>query len=677
MFRLFEPWIPRGHRPVVVGSIPELGEWEPNDAVYLTAMEDGWWAAAIDLPTTDGLAYKYVIVAPDGTVRWEPGADRTLPAGFGEFEVVDHGIDGLGGWRGAGVSVPVSALRTRTSLGIGQFTDLMPLAQWASSVGLSVIQILPVNDTIEHHDDRDAAPYDPISVNALHPVYLDLRELVAHHPEAADRLGVELDAVEARFSVHADRGEVMDTKWTLAAQCFEIMIEHDAAAVAEFVAAEWAWLGDYAAWCVLRDAYGTPDPAGWGIDAVHHPDKVAAMADPSAGTHRSMAFHCWLQYHLHRQFDTAVEFAEMAGVRLMVDVTFGVSTHSVETWAHPEAFRADRSVGAPPDAFADGGQNWRFPAWDWDHATAWWRRRLEGLDADVFRLDHVLGFFRTWEIPSDADDARLGGFHPCLPLGADDLPGFDPDALATPEGDDSTDVLLVRVEGGFHPRAAWHRTERWRSLDPDQQAAFDAIAVDFFHHRHAERWRAHGVSLLETLLDATPMLATAEDLGMVPDFMAATLAELGILGLRVERMPSDGWIADPADSPYLAVVTTGTHDMDVVRAWWAQDRDTVRRYWREALGQEGEPPGEAGPGICAAIVGRHLSSPAMLCVLPIQDLLAVDPATAGPDPDAERINRPGVPDGQWRWRMHLGVEDLLMATDLNTKLRSMISGSGR
>lgn len=740
-FRVLEPWVPPGHAIAVVGSDDALGAWDPGRAVLLQPSPYPWWEAGVDLvdPTAD-TEYKYLVVGADAPATWEPGPNRVLPAIDGPCTVTDNEVRGLEPWRGFGVAVPVFSLRGEHSLGVGQFTDLVPFVDWAASVGCSVVQILPVNDTTKDHDWADSYPYDPISVHALHPLYLDVSEVAT--PELAPLLADAMARLEPEPEVEYE--EVMAAKWELARRAFDARIDRDAEAVAAFSAAEWEWLGPYAAWCVLRDAHGTADHAAWGPDAVYDPARVGALADPSAIAHREMAFHCWLQYHLHRQLDAAVAHARSLGVAIKGDLPIGVSPTSVETWVYPELFRHGTQTGAPPDAFAVRGQNWGFPTYVWeamaDDDYRWWRDRFTAMarSVDVYRIDHVLGFFRIWEVPPGEIDGLLGRFRPCLPIDgvafAAEL-GLDLADLTSPWIDRSVledrlgphaaeaettlfvpaggrlafrsgletqsavdeavrgtpldavrrelldlrgEVLLLEVDGGHHPRISWGDTEAYRRMDGDRRSRFDAMATDFFFHRHEAFWGEQGHRTLTALLDATDLLACGEDLGLVPTVVPEVMADLGVLSLEIERMPKalGSWLAEPARAPYASVVSPGTHDMAPVRLWWMEDPATAQRYWSEALGNDGPAPATAGPDLVTDVVERQLASPAMLAIVPIQDLLAMDDGLARPDPH-ERINEPADRHHRWRYRLHLSVDDLAAATTFNRRLSDMVRAAGR
>ena len=460
-----------------------------------------------------------------------------------------------------------------------------------------------------------------------------------------------------------------------------------------------------------------------------------------------MDFHCFVQYHLHLQLSDACAYAHSRGVILKGDLPIGVSPTSADAWFAPRLFNMDSQAGAPPDAFSAFGQNWGFPTYDWKRMAGdsfgWWKSRLAKMSEyfDAFRIDHILGFFRIWEIPVDSVRGLLGHFSPALPYSSEELKsrGFDLSGgrFVTPcvsermldeifgayaqevqskyvrEGrlaascstqrkiaarfraDDEHDrilseglmrlteeVLFVedpRKRGFYHPRIAAHATYAYRSLDDASRRSFDALYDEFFYRRHNACWRDSAMSKLPPLLASTEMMACGEDLGMIPDCVPEVMRRLGILSLEIQRMPKSAGelFADPSCYPYLSVCTTSTHDMNPLRAWWEEDRALTERFYRDVLGMEGDAPDVCTPQICRRILEQHLSSPAMLAVFPLQDWLATDPALRAPDPHGERINVPSNPRHYWRYRMPLSLEELLAQTDFNYRIRSMVERAGR
>ncbi len=445
-FRLLAPDLDVDRRVVLVGASDALGGWDPVDGIALRRAFP-WWEAEVDLDVpSGGLAYKYVVVGGEaGGVSWEDGPDRIVPRvdATGPITVTDQDLGWRGEpWRGAGVVLPLFSLRVEGGGGVGRFTDLEPLAEWAAAAGLSVIQLLPVNDTTLTHGPADSYPYSPVSSVALHPLYVDTGRIgtirdATLAAELADRRR-RLDRAPG-----LDHTALMDVVWRELRALFD-QSEPSLAGNTEFgrfVEDEADWLDDYAAFCVLRDAHG-PDQRHWGDHRTHDPARIALLLDPGGPHAREVMFHRWVQWHLHLQLDAAADHARRLGVALKGDLPIGVSPDSADVWAAPELFDRSASVGAPPDDFSAAGQNWQFPVYRWDvmaeDGYRWWRRRLAAMGRafDAYRIDHVLGFFRIWKVPVDQVDGTLGRFEPCLPLSEREVSAalgwFDRDRLCRP-----------------------------------------------------------------------------------------------------------------------------------------------------------------------------------------------------------------------------------------------------
>jgi 4-alpha-glucanotransferase len=246
-----------------------------------------------------------------------------------------------------------------------------------------------------------------------------------------------------------------------------------------------------------------------------------------------------------------------------------------------------------------------------------------------------------------------------------------------------SDVIFLEEPGShgdaFHPRHSLHRTRSYRDLDDRTQARLDDIYTHYFYHRHEDFWREHAMQKLPAIKHATNMLICGEDLGMVPDCVEGAMHEAGILSLFIQRMPKDPKreFHHPADSPYLAVSATGSHDMSTLRGWWEENRERTQRFYRDIMGHDGFAPFYCEPWICREIVVQHLYSPSMWAVFPLQDLLAMDGGLRRENPTEERINVPSNPRHYWKYRMHLELEDLPKAEDFNNMLRSLVQRAGR
>lgn len=519
------------------------------------------------------------------------------------------------GFMAAGVAIPVFSLRSTSSFGIGEFNDLKPLIDWAAGNGMSVIQILPVNDTTRRGKWTDSYPYSPVSSFALHPMYINLNDV---------GIKADKDFIAQREAVNAlpelDYPLIATKKKTLLRKAFDANGEKDMAspAFAKFCKQNSFWLDEYSEFCSKRDR-------------------------------NKKEYYMWIQYHLDKQFGKVADYARSKGIALKGDLPIGVSQDSAEAYWHPELFNLDSSAGAPPDFFSADGQNWGFPTYNWEEMSkndyAWWKARLRKMSRyfDAFRIDHILGFFRIWEIPATEKSGMKGHFNPTIPYSREEINNMQLpiEGLFLPD---------PRHEGCFVPCISPDKSK----LEWWQNDRFSALYNDYFFHRHDEFWRVNAEKKLPELLSATGMLACGEDLGMVPDCVPGVMDHEKILSLEMAQMDKGrNW-------PYLSVCATSSHDMS-----------TLRMQSVEA--GKGDPE----PEEVERILRAHLSSASMLAIFPLQDWVALDKKIRRKDFMEERVNHPEDPNHHWRYRFHLDVASLKGCSDLNRKISSMLQEYGR
>ena len=430
--------VPEGMVPCILGGVREIGDWDWAKAVAMREVAANRWEANLYLPTDWRIEYKYGLcdVKSGRVVSLEVGENRVLePRALAQSQwtaVSDEGYRRDVGdlYHGAGVAIPVFSLRSEKGLGVGEFADLKPLADWASQTGLKLIQILPINDTTSSHDWTDSYPYSAISVYALHPIYLRLDDLGYVMP--ADFVK-ELKDARGKLNALAqvDYEGVMAAKTRLLKRVFE---KHAKAITASagfknFLKYNHHWVLPYAVFCVKRDHYGTADFSQWGEWSVFDAKKVDALAVASHAEWPEVSYHIWLQYELDRQLSDAVAHLHAKGIVLKGDLPIGIDRQSADAWSAPHLFKMDAQAGAPPDAFAVKGQNWGFPTYNWEvmrgDGYAWWRSRFEQLSRyfDVYRIDHILGFFRIWQVPYEQVEGIMGWFDPAMPVHIDEICG--------------------------------------------------------------------------------------------------------------------------------------------------------------------------------------------------------------------------------------------------------------
>ena len=599
----------------------------------------------------------------------------------------------------------------------------------------------------------DSYPYNANSIFALHPMFLRLSELGvlkdAERQKYYDNLGKELNLLSEIDYERVNNAKNQFYREIFAQEGSKVMAT---VAYKTFVKNNLSWLRNYASFCVLRDKFGTPDFSEWGEYAEYTPEKVDKIVEENAD---EINLVYYIQYNLDKQLRHVRNYAHSKGIAIKGDIPIGISRTSVDAWTDTRLFNLDCQAGAPPDDFSVLGQNWGLPTYNWEEMArdgfAWWKSRFRKMSEyfDAYRIDHVLGFFRIWQIPMDALHGLLGYFNPAMPYSPDELRNsydfwlnvdmhtkpyimdyflhdffgeytdevrdrfLEPlsygryrlkaeydtqrkvaDYFATQEKNDKNtamcngllglidDVLFIEdpvEKGKYHPRISAQFTYIYRSLNDYERWCFDRMYNDFFYHRHNDFWYGKAMWKLPPLINATYMLVCAEDLGMIPDCVPAVMSKLEILSLEIQRMPKDpkSEFGNTWAYPYLSVCTTSSHDMGGIRQWWEEDRAKTQHFYNNVLHRGGEAPHFCEPWICKEIIDLHLKSPSMLCIIPLQDYLAMDADVRRADPREEQINVPANPRHYWRYRMHLTVSELMASHGINDMLGGMISESGR
>ena len=742
LFRVSAPQLQHGQSVAVLGNHPALGSWNPARYLRMEPIGCCDWLLSVNVDVIMlPLEYKYVVVddKTHSLLAWEEGDNRVIsgpaPEASPDAQLRDGTVLVAYGealrikeqtWRAAGVVIPVFSLRSTHSCGVGDFGDLRRMVDWAVLTGMKIIQILPVNDTTASHNWSDSYPYNIVSAFALHPQYLDLEALGALKSKARmtafRRQQQELNALG-----YSDYEAVERVKGGYVRELFN---ERGQTTLASKDFKQWfadnqVWLEPYAKWNV-RD-----------------PEEITLIY--------------YVQYHLHLQLKAAADYARSKGVVIKGDVPIGVNRWSVETATHPELFCLDSQTGAPPDAFSQNGQNWGFPTYDWsekqkvkgEKLTDWFQKRLRWMEQyfDAIRIDHVLGFFRIWEIPEDAVFGLLGHFSPALPMTVGEIEYFGlpfrKDLFTRPfindrvldrlfgmhapfvrenflvprsyglydlkaeydtqkkvreafegKGDENSlwirDGLYRLISGVlfledprqpemYHPRIGVLNEPVFDALTAEEKDAFMRLYNNYFYQRHNFFWGSVAMKRLSGIFGHTRMLCCAEDLGMLPDCVAPVLDQLRILTLEIQSMPKQsGFEFTHLDgNPYRSVATFSTHDMSPLRLWWEENPERTQRYYVTMLQKQGRAPEHLPAHLAEEIIARHLYCPSMLCVLSLQDWLAMDGELRSKHPREERINVPSDPYNRWKYRMHLTIEDLLKADKYNNKVHTMIQRSKR
>lgn len=569
-----------GYKWAVVGNTEQLGAWNVEKALPLQRTGTYEWALPLSrIDFEQGAEYKYLLLRTDQSedVLWEEGGNRRLLSTDVEVQYSIVRQDEWPRiqqprWKGAGCVIPVFSLRSERSMGVGDFGDLLTLVRWASEVGMKAVQLLPINDTTRTGHWQDSYPYNGISVFALHPLYLDMSPW--HHTPLYASLAQR--GHELNLLPELDYEQAFALKMEFLHGLFQTEGKKtmSKASFHAFVNANEHWLPAYAAFCTLRDLYHTANFRTWPKDAPQASD-AQRFTTICPELKAQYDFYVFTQYLLHEQMLKVHSEARQAGVIIKGDIPIGISRDSVPAWADGHLFHFNGQAGAPPDDFAVHGQNWGFPTYDWEEMAKdgyqWWRNRLKHMELyfDAYRIDHVLGFFRIWEVPTDQIYGLLGQFRPALPYSEEEVKNFgfcaDIRQLCIPcasiervktieketgnaafartyleqteQGyvlkkdfrsqryieqtvhdertrkallDLACEVMFVADNahpGLYHPRVMARNSHRYQTLAEADRHAFDRLHDHFFYERNNQYWADEAMKKVPTVTESDDSLS--------------------------------------------------------------------------------------------------------------------------------------------------------------------------
>ena len=750
-------------RLCVVGKPKAMGAWDVFEALPMYEHNYNEWIVDLNVETleSDVLEFKFAAqdVADRHNALWESGMNREIhlpEIKSGEVLVYElsQAFFDIYNRKLAGTLVPVFSLRSKTSYGVGDFGDLKKMIDWVAVTHQRVLQVLPINDTTTTHTWTDSYPYSCISIFALHPQYVDLTQLSTlkdgKKRNNFEALRQELNALE---QIDYERVNEAKLKYLYEVYLQEGEKMMQGKAFKQFFADSEQWLVPYAQYCYLRDKYGTADFSTWPDHHVWDEKERKVLSTPTSKEYKEVAFFYFVQFVLNEQMEVVHAYAREKGVILKGDIPIGVNRNGCDVWMEPKYFNLNGQAGAPPDDFSVNGQNWGFPTYNWDEmlkdGCQWWVRRFQNMNKffDAYRIDHVLGFFRIWEIPVEAVHGLLGQFAPSLGMSREEIESYgltfhedqftkpfisdwilervfrdraeevkqrflnhthDDIYELRPEVDTQrkveaafagktaesdiwlrdglyaliSNVLFVRDRkdaNKFHPRISAQFDFTYEALYDSDKEVFNRIYNDYYYRRNNQFWYREAMKKLPRLVEATRMLVCAEDLGMVPDCVPWVMNNLKILSLELQSMPKDSHVRFGYlnNNPYRSVCTISSHDMPTLRQWWDEDYERTQAYYNSMLYRGGAAPHPLPGWLARDIISRHLMSPSMLCILSIQDWLAIDEKLRLADQNAERINIPANPKHYWRYRMHVSIEDLMQNTDFRENLTELVCEAGR
>ena len=310
----------------------------------------------------------------------------------------------LGLARRAGLLAPLFSIQSKRSTGVGEFPDLELLADWCRECGMSLIQLLPLNDV-----GTRFCPYDAESSFALEPMHLSLENL---EDIPKKKYVSEIAALRKRYPSATSLFDpcVKKDKLELLRKIFSERLNKTPKALKEFKEAQQYWLPAYSLFKVAKKKMEERSWEAWPEPL--RTRRPAALRALGEGAEDEIEFYQWLQWQLFSQFRRSAEKVRKKKIHLIGDLPFLVARDSADVWAHPEYFKLNLSAGAPPDLYFADGQEWGMPPYDWQAMAAsghdYLKEKLKFASNfyELYRLDHFVGLFRVWVFPLDDQPDR-------------------------------------------------------------------------------------------------------------------------------------------------------------------------------------------------------------------------------------------------------------------------------
>lgn len=557
--------------------------------------------------------------------------------------------------RRAGVLVPLFALRGDGDFGCGDVAALRGFIDWAAAHRFRLVQLLPVNET-----GGDNSPYNAISSVAIEPTTMDVHAIVDLQPGEITSIAEQHNLAQLREGA-VRWAEVKGLRYDLLRRAFANFSAHSwerndarAQAFSAFARAEANWLENYALFRVLMERHGSEAWESWPETVRDFSAAERWMESLRPGERgeidQELRFICYVQWQAFEQWRAVKCYAESRGVELMGDIPFGVNYCSADVWAAPSLFDLRWSGGAPPEPAFTGdefvrrwGQNWGVPLYSWPvhraDGFAWWRQRVRkiGEAFHLFRIDHVLGFYRIYGFP-------------------------------------------------WRP----YRNAEFALLSHDEARARTGGELPHFHEHaddtaeHCAANRAQGEEFLRTLQGEGSLVG--EDLGTVPDYVRPSLLSLDIPGFKVPQWEKewDGRLTDGSQYPCCTIATYATHDHDPLRVMWEGWMSIIQAAltspglavenelaWHEARALAGwagfdVPCITAFDEVHERLLAGLFRSNSAVAIAMITDVLGT----------ADRFNVPGsVTTGNWSARLAAGWETAF--AEKAQRVAELIRASGR
>ncbi len=569
----------------------------------------------------------------------------------------------IGTKRRAGVLTPLFSIASEQSVGVGEIPDLVLLADWCRRCGMSLIQLLPLNDV----GDR-FCPYDAESSFALEPMHLSMNNL---RGVASKKQASQISALRKKFPMGTTRFDtrVKEEKLKQLRKIFAGIPKKASRSFEVFKVQHRSWLVSYAIFKVLKQRMKKAAWEVWPEPLRHREEK--ALLDVQKENADEIEFYQWVQWQLFCQFQDTAKKIRKKKVLLFGDLPFLVARDSADVWANPEYFKLDRSAGAPPDLYFAEGQEWGMPPYDWAAMAAsgytYLKEKIKFAANfyDLFRMDHFVGLFRVWTFPREAsaDGRRRAAFDP------PDEAAWDAQARRILNAVLDKSLMLPCAEDlGMVPDQAKATLKEYAipGMEVQRWMRDWETSTDF---RSPENYRACSVVTISTHDMSSFENWWQFEMGTVGEsFVRRKFGEKGLdfeqeaVKLFESTVGVHGrlrWKSSLRDVSLLPVLLgRSPEELREIMELFRTTADEKEQFWK-FLGLKGQPDTEATRTVIEKALEKASESASIFSVQSIQDLLALDRVFGkNVEPDA-RFNQPGIKDDKnWRLRVPISLEKM-------------------
>lgn len=587
----------------------------------------------------------------------------------------------LGAKRRAGALVPLFSVYSKKSMGIGEIPDINLIADWCNKTSMSIIQLLPMNDT-----GFNFTPYDCQSTFALDPVYIRLEDVEGYKESGVSKT---IGKVKAKFPAGTKRvnykvkGEKLKILWKIFKSTERLPEEYE-----DFVAKNHYWLNDYALYKVVKSLNDEKSWEEWEEKYKYKED--GAMEDFQQAHFDEVNFQMWLQWQLCEQFKKAKKYANLKGVLLFGDLPFLVSRDSADVWAHQNYFKLNLSSGAPPDMYFAMGQRWGMPPYNWPRIEEngfdylKYKVKYSGNFYDMFRIDHFVGLFRLWTIKNE-EPRETHGLNGVFDPANEDLWKEHGQRILRAMAD-ATDMLPCAEDLGVVPKCSYETLDEYAVPGMDVQRWFRdwGATYDF---KNSEKYRRNSIAVISSH-DMSPLTLWWEDEASSVDaiLVKKLCDEYGFDFEELKYKLFDMARSNPVRLRWKKEIHTADKVLAALakgrdQAWMFYDMhresfDEKKQFWRH-VGLQGEPDKKASKQLVVSALEKISAARSIYSIQLLQDWLSLSDMFKEWEKHELRVNTPGtMSDLNWSIVMPLGLEEML-ELGINSEIEKINKDNGR